>query len=287
MRFVIMNGRHRPFGRHDGGLRQRRVGAAVALWARSPGCSAASAPGLAVGVVNGFMVVRHEDPAVHRHAVGHADGERDRAAAGAQPVGFGVLRHGFHLARPGRLARLSRARRGSRARAYVYGSVVLNFTSFGRHVLAIGGNEEASRLMGLPVDRVMFWAYVQSGVCAGLAGVILAAQFGAGQPAEGVGWELFSIAAVVVGGTLLTGGVGSVGDDAGRRAAARADLQRAQFRERARLDQPQRLLAIGGARRVPDGRGDGGIGGEEGAEGGVAGASSRPHCEELGRRDHA
>ena len=94
--------------------------------------------------------------------------------------------------------------------AYVYGSVVLNFTPFGRHVLAVGGNEEASRLMGLPVDRVQFWTYVQSGVCAGLAGVILASQFGAGQPAEGVGWELFSIAAVVVGGTLLTGGMGLV-----------------------------------------------------------------------------
>jgi ribose transport system permease protein len=94
--------------------------------------------------------------------------------------------------------------------AYVYGSVVLNYTSFGRHILAIGGNEEASRLMGLPVDRVVFWTYVQSSVFASLAGVILAAQFGAGQPAEGVGWELFSIAAVVVGGTLLTGGVGSV-----------------------------------------------------------------------------
>ncbi len=94
--------------------------------------------------------------------------------------------------------------------AYVYGSTTLNFTAFGRHVLAIGGNEEAARLMGLPVDRVKFWAYVQSGVCAGLAGLILAAQFGAGQPAEGVGWELFSIAAVVVGGTLLTGGMGSV-----------------------------------------------------------------------------
>jgi len=94
--------------------------------------------------------------------------------------------------------------------AYVYGSVVLNYTSFGRYVLAIGGNEEAARLMGLPVDRVIFWTYVQSGVFASLAGVILAAQFGAGQPAEGVGWELFSIAAVVVGGTLLTGGVGSV-----------------------------------------------------------------------------
>ena len=94
--------------------------------------------------------------------------------------------------------------------AYVYGSIILNRTSFGRDILAIGGNEEAARLMGLPVDRVKFLTYVQSSVCASLAGVILAAQFGAGQPAEGVGWELFSIAAVVVGGTLLTGGVGSV-----------------------------------------------------------------------------
>ena len=111
--------------------------------------------------------------------------------------------------------------------------------------------------MGLPVDRVKFLIYVQSGVFAGLAGVILAAQFGAGQPAEGVGWELFSIAAVVVGGTLLTGGVGSVGDDARRRAPARPHLQRAQLRERPRLDQPQRLLAVGGARRLSHGGGDG------------------------------
>jgi ribose transport system permease protein len=65
--------------------------------------------------------------------------------------------------------------------------------------------------MGLPTERVTFLVYVQSGALAGLAGVILAAQFGAGQPTEGVGWELFSIAAVVVGGTLLTGGLGSVG----------------------------------------------------------------------------
>jgi len=96
------------------------------------------------------------------------------------------------------------------AAAYVYGSVALNYSSFGRYVLAVGGNEEAGRLMGLPVDRVVFWTYVQSGLFASLAGVILAAQFGAGQPNEGVGWELFSIAAVVVGGTLLTGGMGSV-----------------------------------------------------------------------------
>ena len=97
------------------------------------------------------------------------------------------------------------------AAAYVAGSVLLNFTAFGRNVLAIGGGEEATRLMGLPVDRVKLLVYVMSGLLAGLAGVILAAQFGAGQPTEGVGWELFAIASVVVGGTLLTGGVGSVG----------------------------------------------------------------------------
>jgi galactofuranose transport system permease protein len=91
------------------------------------------------------------------------------------------------------------------------GMVVLNYTRFGRHVLALGGNEEAARLMGLPVDRIKIAVYTLSGALAGLAGVILAAQFNAGQPAEGVGWELSAIAAVVVGGTLLTGGMGSVG----------------------------------------------------------------------------
>nr|WP_221284172.1 ABC transporter permease [Deinococcus humi] len=95
--------------------------------------------------------------------------------------------------------------------AFALGMVVLRLTRFGRHVLAIGGNEEASQLMGLPVRRTLVWVYVLSGALAGLAGVILASQFGAGQPTEGLGWELTAIAAVVVGGTLLTGGSGSVG----------------------------------------------------------------------------
>ncbi len=95
--------------------------------------------------------------------------------------------------------------------AYLAGSVTLNLTAWGRTVLAVGGSEEATRLMGLPADRTKASAYLISGGLAGLAGVILAAQFGAGQPIEGVGWELFAIAAVVVGGTLLTGGVGSIG----------------------------------------------------------------------------
>jgi galactofuranose transport system permease protein len=95
--------------------------------------------------------------------------------------------------------------------AFVAGSLVLNFTEFGRTTLAIGGNEDATRLMGLPVDRVKLFVYAMSGTLAAIAGVILASQFGAGQPIEGAGWELFAIAAVVVGGTSLMGGKGSVG----------------------------------------------------------------------------
>ncbi len=88
--------------------------------------------------------------------------------------------------------------------------VVLEKTTLGRTVLAVGGGEEASVMMGLKVDHARFFAYALSGGCAGLAGVFLASGFGAGQPLEGVGWELSAIAAVVVGGTLLTGGLGSI-----------------------------------------------------------------------------
>jgi ribose/xylose/arabinose/galactoside ABC-type transport system permease subunit len=95
--------------------------------------------------------------------------------------------------------------------AYIVGWVVLEHRPAGRRVLAVGGGEDASRLMGLEVDRLIMGVYIASGALAGLAGAILASQFGAGQPTEGVGWELFAIASVVVGGTLLTGGAGSVG----------------------------------------------------------------------------
>jgi len=93
--------------------------------------------------------------------------------------------------------------------AVLVGALVLRYARFGRAVLAVGGNEEAARLMGLPVERVKIGVYVLSGALAGLAGVILAAQT-SGSPTEGVGWELIAIASVVVGGTLLTGGQGSV-----------------------------------------------------------------------------
>ncbi|WP_445680632.1 ABC transporter permease [Radicibacter daui] len=88
--------------------------------------------------------------------------------------------------------------------------VTLEKLPFGRHVLAVGGDTEAAKLMGLRVERVQWGAYMISGAAAGLAGVVLASGFGAGQPLEGLGWELSAIASVVVGGTLLTGGLGSI-----------------------------------------------------------------------------
>jgi ribose transport system permease protein len=95
--------------------------------------------------------------------------------------------------------------------AYALGWLVLSRTRFGRHVFAVGDNEEAARLMGLNVGRVTIGVYALSGALAGLAGVMLASRLGAGQPVAALGWELDAIAAVVVGGTLLTGGQGGVG----------------------------------------------------------------------------
>jgi galactofuranose transport system permease protein len=94
---------------------------------------------------------------------------------------------------------------------FAFGAVLLNRTRFGRHVLAIGGNEEAARLAGIPIDRTLIAVYGMSGALAGLAGAFLAALSFSGSPTGAIGWELSAIAAVVVGGTLLTGGVGSVG----------------------------------------------------------------------------
>jgi ribose transport system permease protein len=95
--------------------------------------------------------------------------------------------------------------------AYVLGWLVLRYTTFGRHVYATGDDQDSARLLGLGVDRVLVATYALSGALAGLAGVVLAARLGAGQPVAGTGWELDAIAAVVVGGTLLTGGQGGAG----------------------------------------------------------------------------
>lgn len=88
-------------------------------------------------------------------------------------------------------------------------SIVMRWTTFGRQLYAIGGNAEAARLSGIPVTRSLVAAYAISGLLAGLAGLMLAAQLGQGSSLMARGAELDSIAAAVVGGASLFGGVGT------------------------------------------------------------------------------
>jgi L-arabinose transport system permease protein len=94
--------------------------------------------------------------------------------------------------------------------AFVIFGTLLNRTVFGRNVLAIGGNPEAARLAGVPVDRVRIGVFVLQGLVAAVAGIVLAARITSGQPNTSQGLELAVISACVLGGVSLSGGVATV-----------------------------------------------------------------------------
>jgi ribose transport system permease protein len=87
---------------------------------------------------------------------------------------------------------------------------VLNTTRFGRYAFAVGGNERAARLSGIPTSRVRIAAYGITGFASAIAGIVHAGQFSFGSPNDGAGYELTAIAAVVIGGTSLFGGAGTM-----------------------------------------------------------------------------
>jgi ribose transport system permease protein len=93
---------------------------------------------------------------------------------------------------------------------YAAAHVLMSRTTLGRYLYAVGGNREAARLSGVPVRRVLLLAYVACGLLAGLGGVIMASQLKSGSPTYGNMYELYVIAAVVVGGTALSGGEGKI-----------------------------------------------------------------------------
>ncbi|MEC9004272.1 MAG: ABC transporter permease [Planctomycetota bacterium] len=93
---------------------------------------------------------------------------------------------------------------------FILAHLVMSHTSFGRYVYAVGGNETAARLSGVPVVAVIIAVYAICGLSAGLAGVLDASHFGTGRPKAGEFYELQVIAAVVVGGTSLMGGEGKM-----------------------------------------------------------------------------
>ncbi len=89
--------------------------------------------------------------------------------------------------------------------------VLLKKTPFGWHIFSIGGNERAAKLSGVKVDKVKILVYMFSGACAAMVGIINTSQLVAAHPASGESWEMNAIAAAVLGGTSMAGGIGTIG----------------------------------------------------------------------------
>lgn len=92
----------------------------------------------------------------------------------------------------------------------ILGQIVMSHTAFGRHISAIGSNDQVARYSAIRVDRVRMMAYVLQGLCVAVATLLYVPRLGSASPATGVLWELEAIAAVIIGGTLLKGGYGRV-----------------------------------------------------------------------------
>lgn len=92
----------------------------------------------------------------------------------------------------------------------IFGSILLKYTKFGTYIYALGGNEEATRLSGVNVDRTKILAYAICGAGAALAGMVLLARLGTGEPTAGQAYELNAIAAAAIGGASLAGGRGNM-----------------------------------------------------------------------------
>lgn len=170
--------------------------------------AAAVLTGLAVGLFNGFVITQmHVPPFVAtlasllgvRGLALYVSNEHNVNVTNSDLLNFG---NGAVLGIPNPVIVL--------IIAFVIGIIVLNYSRFARHLLAIGGNEEAARLLGIHVNSTLLRAYMLSGALAGLAGVFIAVQTYTGSGNLANGYELSAIAAVVVGGTLISGGEGSV-----------------------------------------------------------------------------
>ena len=167
----------------------------------------------ACGLTSGLMVTRLRMPAfiATLAMMSIARGLASIITNGEQIVGFpewfsnlAITRHfGFLTVTVGLMVAIT-----------VIAWIVLSFRPVGRALYALGGSQEVARLAGIPVRQYTMWVYVICGALAGLAGVILSARLDSSQPSSGLGYELDTIAAVVIGGASLSGGVGSIGGTA-------------------------------------------------------------------------
>ena len=167
----------------------------------------------ACGLTSGLMVTRLRMPAfiATLAMMSIARGIASIITNGEQIVGFpdwfsnlAIIRHfGFLTVTVGLMVAIT-----------VIAWIVLSCRPVGRALYALGGSQEVARLAGIPVRQYTIWVYVICGALAGLAGVILSARLDSSQPSSGLGYELDTIAAVVIGGASLSGGVGSIGGTA-------------------------------------------------------------------------
>jgi ribose/xylose/arabinose/galactoside ABC-type transport system permease subunit len=195
------------------------VGSAVALtsvvvaYSLRAGSSPWTAAALGVlvpalcGAVNGALVTRFKiTPFIVTLGAmsilrGAAKGLAGEQKIDADPRGLDTLMAGQGFLSPGVFIALFLA---------VASAVVLHFTVFGRHVVAIGSNPQTARLCGVPVGRVTLLVYALAGALTGVAGVLEYSTLTVGDPTDSIGLELEAIAAVVIGGGSLAGGQGSV-----------------------------------------------------------------------------
>ncbi|OLD64395.1 MAG: hypothetical protein AUI47_06250 [Acidobacteria bacterium 13_1_40CM_2_68_5] len=172
-------------------------------WGSAAGVGAGLLVGVAVGLVNGLIVTKVRIPpfivtlAMMLLVRGAAYKYTDARTISNLPESFARASHGL-----GPFVVM--------AAVFAVAWVLLMRTPFGRHVYAIGGNREAAWLSGIRVHRTLLTVYALCGFAAGLAGVLVASRLNAGYPKAGEYYELDAITAVVVGGTSLFGGHGSI-----------------------------------------------------------------------------
>lgn len=172
----------------------------------SLGIAAALASGALVGLVNGMVVAKARiNPLITTLATMQI--VRGLAYIVSDGKAVGITRESFYLLGNTRLAGVETPIWLAAACVVVF-AVLLERTTFGRNALAVGGNEEAARLAGIPVDRVKILIFTLQGFVAAFAGVVLASRLTSGQPMGAQGFELEVISACVLGGVSLTGGVG-------------------------------------------------------------------------------
>lgn len=179
------------------------VDALVHGWSLPVAIAVGLGTGVVIGAINGVIVTRVRVPpfivtlAMMLVVRGAALKYTAARTISGPPVSFASLSHGPVVV-------------SVMAAAFLVVWLILMRTAFGRHVFAVGGNREAAWLSGVRINRVLMSVYVLCGLGAGIAGVLVAARLNSGYPRAGELYELDAVAAVVVGGTSLFGGRGSI-----------------------------------------------------------------------------